>query len=167
MIIYSKKYGYRNVFIDKDDYEKVKNIRWHIDKGRNTFYCKGHLKNKNIKLHKFILDYKGSMFIDHINRNGLDNRKANLRLIDNSINQKNRKSNSKIFPNVTYRIDKNGKARFVVYWKENGNRKSKSYSIEKHGYRKALNKAIIKSIKERKKNGYIVEERIVKVKRIK
>jgi hypothetical protein len=167
--IYSKKYGYLDVFVDLDMYDIIKHIRWCVTKGRNTFYCRGKIKIndkwKNVKLHRIVTDYDD--FVDHINGNGLDNRRVNLRETDNSLNQKNRISKSKIFPNVTLRYDKNGNCRFNVRWKENGKTITESYSVNKYGYHQARLKAIKKSIKERKNNNYIVKEKIVKIIRVK
>lgn len=49
-------------------------------------------------LHRLVLGYSGNMDIDHINGNGLDNRKSNLRIVSHSKNISNqRKPMSGIF----------------------------------------------------------------------
>ena len=48
-----------------------------------------HINGRKIFLHRFILNYCGDKDIDHINRNGLDNRKYNLRIINHSDNIRN------------------------------------------------------------------------------
>lgn len=69
--------------IDLEEIERVKGYKW-------TFA--GHYakcEKKGIYLHNFILDYYGEEEIDHKNRNRLDNRKSNLRIVPHSLNSKN------------------------------------------------------------------------------
>ena len=88
---------------DKDDEEKVKGKSWHIT---SAGYISSYYSNNqtNIKgqllLHRLILDVpyfpgKGAEeTVDHINRNPLDNRKENLRILNQTnqnINQKQKK----------------------------------------------------------------------------
>ena len=72
--------------VDKDDYDKVKNIKWHL---ANGYVESGKPK---VKLHQFISGKKEGFVIDHINHNKLDNRKQNLRHCTKSQNGMNRKS---------------------------------------------------------------------------
>jgi hypothetical protein len=70
-------------FIDSSDYAVVKKHRWYVQKGGLTFYAKARSKNAHgervdLSMHRLIRpDIKG--IIDHWNRNGLDNRRRNLR----------------------------------------------------------------------------------------
>lgn len=76
--------------IDIEDIEKVKNYKWHIKAGRNTQYATAHINEKEkILLHRYILNYSGDLDIDHINHDGLDNRKSNLRIVSHSLNMSN------------------------------------------------------------------------------
>ena len=80
-------------YFDKEDYDKIKNHSWHK---LSTGYIASKIKGKCTRLHRFILnvvDLKNEK-VDHINRNPLDNRKSNLRLVDNSKNNLNRKTSS-------------------------------------------------------------------------
>lgn len=47
---------------------------------------------QKIFLHRYIIGYAGSLDVDHINRDPLDNRKANLRIIEHYRNNANNAS---------------------------------------------------------------------------
>ena len=74
--------------IDIEDIDKVKDIKWRL---HNNGYIQGTTNGKRIGyIHRYILEYKGEKEIDHINRNKLDNRKINLRIVNHSINASNK-----------------------------------------------------------------------------
>ena len=89
--------------IDKEDYDKVSKYSWHITSNNYISTSLTHDdKRKCLYLHNLIMNrdaFRGkgqTESIDHINRNGLDNRKENLRLITQSeqnINQLKKKRN--------------------------------------------------------------------------
>ena len=81
--------------IDLDDIDKCKQYKWHIRKSRNTQYVIASVRgqeNKKIHLHRLIMNYNGDLDINHINMNGLDNRKLNLRIVTHSENKANNNS---------------------------------------------------------------------------
>lgn len=88
--------------IDLDDVDKVKNIKWHrSDLQRSTYYC---LSNDSEwkRIHRLIMGVTDkNIVVDHINHNGLDNRKSNLRICTsgqntcNCLTSKNNKSGHK------------------------------------------------------------------------
>ena len=88
--------------IDLDDVDKVKNIKWHRSElQRSTYYC---LSNDSEwkRIHRLIMGVTDkNTIVDHINHNGLDNRKSNLRVctsgknICNCLTPKNNKSGHK------------------------------------------------------------------------
>jgi len=65
----------------------------------------GKPKYKTYLLHKVLIDNKNSM-VDHIDHDGLNNRMNNLKIVNNSINLKNRKginkNNTSGYRNVTW-----------------------------------------------------------------
>lgn len=73
--------------IDLEDIELIKNIKWHKSElQKSTHYCISNNKQWK-RIHRLILGISDpNIFIDHINHNGLDNRKSNLRICNNSQN---------------------------------------------------------------------------------
>lgn len=75
--------------VDLADRHLVEGFNWHAYKDLNTFYAvrmKGpRVGQQAIKIHNVILPPPEGKFVDHRNRNGLDNRRKNLRFA--TINQ--------------------------------------------------------------------------------
>jgi hypothetical protein len=82
--------------IDDEDYELVSKYKWCAIKDRNTYYAQTHIykngKRTTRQMHQVILSSKKGQQVDHINGNGVDNRKENLRFADYSQNQQNKKA---------------------------------------------------------------------------
>lgn len=100
------------IIVDDDDYEKVVKYKWHLDihVKESILYARTTIKYHKIRLHRFLLNPPSGTFIDHINRNGLDNRKCNLRLATQTQNNANTK----------LRID-NSSGTKGVYWDKSRN----------------------------------------------
>lgn len=87
--------------VDPDDYERLSRDKWYAAKGHNTFYAirgkwsKRERKRVEIRMHRVIMRPPADLCVDHINHNGLDNRKANLRLATYAQNVHNRKKFAK------------------------------------------------------------------------
>lgn len=83
--------------VDEEDYEAVNQYNWYTQftKVKDIFYAhKRHRESKTgfIPMHRFLLGISDSeIFVDHINHNGLDNRRANLRACSNQQNCQNRR----------------------------------------------------------------------------
>jgi len=79
--------------IDDEDFERVSQYKWHASKSRYCWYArKGRtivIKTKSKLMHNLIITTPKGMQIDHINRNGLDNRRKNLRIVTPSENRMN------------------------------------------------------------------------------
>ena len=87
--------------VDKEDYEKIKNTKWHLYSWNlNNGYAQGHMNNKLILMHKYLMNDNEDL-IDHINNNRLDNRLSNLRkscdFLNNYNRTKTKNSSSKYF----------------------------------------------------------------------
>jgi len=85
--------------IDNEDYDNISRFSWHVSLRVGVSYaCTTTKENKKVStifMHRLILGVMYSeIYVDHINRNGLDNRRANLRSGTSSQNQANTKINS-------------------------------------------------------------------------
>jgi len=82
--------------LDPEDFERLNKHKWHINSGRNTCYAVRTAfkdgKRIHTKMHRVIINPPGHLVVDHINRNGLDNRKANLRAVTCAQNNINKRS---------------------------------------------------------------------------
>lgn len=107
--------GY-SAIVDDEDYDRIVQHNWQIATGKTIggVYAKrtvGRKGNrKTVLMHREVLQLQSPPpFVDHINYDGLDNRKSNLRLCTLSENSVHRrlKSNPSGFRGVTfYKRDK-------------------------------------------------------------
>ncbi|MDH4206160.1 MAG: HNH endonuclease, partial [Desulfobacteraceae bacterium] len=65
--------------MDPEDYVELAKHKWFAKRCDRRFYAVRSGKNKNVKMHHVIMGTEEGKVIDHINGNGLDNRKANVR----------------------------------------------------------------------------------------
>jgi len=75
--------------VDLEDIERLKPYKWFLHKGYKTNYAyskTGQEIGHNLIMHRLVLDYTGDLVVDHINWNGLDNRKVNLRVVSHREN---------------------------------------------------------------------------------
>ena len=72
--------------IDYEDYERIKDYRWFMDKNG---YAIATIGGRKEQLHRIIMNCPKDMIIDHINRDPSDNRKQNLRICTQSENLRN------------------------------------------------------------------------------
>jgi len=83
--------------VDPEDYERLRRYKWYAVQGPRTFYAVHSLTNgkkakrKNAYMHHMVIRIPPGMFCDHINGNGLDNRRANLRPATHTQNVWNRR----------------------------------------------------------------------------
>ena len=84
--------------VSDENFEWLNRWKWTADKGYSTFYAhrRDYKTREKIYMHRLILNAKSGEVVDHINRNGLDNRRENLRIVtptQNNYNQKIRSDN--------------------------------------------------------------------------
>ena len=80
------------IFVDDDLFEAVNAMSWHVHS--NGYAVNRNVRDgvkKTIRMHRYVLQLKGieipdGFDVDHINRNRLDNRIENLRVVSRSQN---------------------------------------------------------------------------------
>lgn len=83
--------------VDDSDFDDLSQFNWQIagNLDARTFYAQRNVfkdgKWKKEKLHRRIMNCPQGLTVDHINGDGLDNRRINLRICTESENLKNRK----------------------------------------------------------------------------
>ena len=82
--------------VDPEDYDGLIGHKWFAMRSRRGFYAirmvtKKNGRRKKIRMHRQILNAPADKLVDHINHNGLDNRKANLRIVTNMQNSWNKR----------------------------------------------------------------------------
>jgi hypothetical protein len=115
----------KSAIVDPEDYERIKDVTWSVSTIGNTQYLMSRkMVGRKIAytlLHRLIMGASPDQLVDHINGDGLDNRKGNLRIAtksQNAMNAKLRSDNTTGFKGVCYipkrnrysaRIHANGK----------------------------------------------------------
>lgn len=154
-ILIRYKNNWKTVYIDKDDYERVSQHRWRIHLSKNTMYAISHTAPK---LHRFVLNaIDENKVVDHINRNGLDNRKSNLREVDISINNRNT-SRRKDNKSGIIGVFESGNQWRAKWYDENGKQHSKAFSKDKYGYEEAKQMAINFRVSMMKQYNYVYDK---------
>jgi len=97
-----KKEKVGETIVDEEIYYDLIKFSWNMN---NNNYVIGYINKKNTRLHRYIMNYTGEHYIDHINGNRLDNRKCNLRIAtsaQNSMNKSSGKNTSSKYIGVSF-----------------------------------------------------------------
>lgn len=82
--------GY-DAIVDDDEYDRLNKLKWYAHKTGNKVYAKRGGGKSVISMHRLVINLTDpSLFVDHIDGNGLNNQKSNLRPATQSQNQANR-----------------------------------------------------------------------------
>jgi hypothetical protein len=107
VIVYRKRrygYSFRRIdlgegewtILDAIDYYRFGNFKWYLSGNKTNLYAlrsvkTGQMQTKIVSLHREIMNPPDGLIVDHRNNNGLDNRRANLKIRTQSENMQNRK----------------------------------------------------------------------------
>ena len=82
--------------VDPEDYLWLSQFKWYCNNRSHTSYAIRNAgegkERRKVLMHREIMDTPGHLVCDHINRNGLDNRKQNLRNCTKGENNLNKRS---------------------------------------------------------------------------
>ena len=103
--------------VDNKLYDWLNQWKWHAYARGHTYYvARNQYNNKtrtHVSMHRLIsgLSRNDGKEVDHVNRNGLDNRKSNLRVVSHLINMRNHGTHivNKSGHNGVYKNPKSGK----------------------------------------------------------
>lgn len=109
--------------INAEDAPLVASYTWYVAPRRIRIYARGRLKPRvagrgrlpiTVYMHRLITSAPQGAEVDHINGDGLDNRRCNLRICDGSVNRMNygkpyrhAKKVTSQYRGVSYRSDRN------------------------------------------------------------
>lgn len=85
LIVYNRKDN-KEILFDVEDFDLVSKSTLSVN---GQGYANGHLDGKMKNIHRLIMNAPKGLQIDHKNGNRLDNRKSNLRLATDEVNQHN------------------------------------------------------------------------------
>jgi hypothetical protein len=88
--------------VDDDDFKNLMRFKWYAQKGKGyTFYAQRNGRKQDgkrftILMHREILEPPKEKEIDHIDGDGLNNARANLRIVTHAENMKNYRMKSRL-----------------------------------------------------------------------
>lgn len=98
--------------VDDEDFDDLSKHKWYSRKHGKTYYatriitvCRSPRIRINIHMHREIMHAPTKLCVDHIDRNGLNNKRNNLRICTTKENQKNKgiqKNNTSGFKGVMW-----------------------------------------------------------------
>lgn len=96
--------------IDEEDWPLVAGYKWHAIRVRRVVYAQASAEGGAVYMHRVITGAAKGQEVDHINDDGIDNRRANLRICStrqNQYNSRSRRGSSSRFKGVGFNISKN------------------------------------------------------------
>jgi hypothetical protein len=81
--------------VDAADYDWLSQYRWHATCSRGRYYAATVINGRSITMHRMILNPPPGMVADHIDGNGLNNARANLRICTPQQNRHNTRPTGK------------------------------------------------------------------------
>lgn len=138
--------------IDKTDLALFAKYNWYPVKKHKVWYLYRNGEGRTICFHTEIMKTPKGLEVDHINGDGLDNRKSNLRVVSHLINQNN----------FVKRPERNGKSKYrYVNWCKT--RKIWRVQVRYNGKAKTLGSFKCQIEAAHAANNYIILNKLPKV----
>ncbi len=107
--------------VDTVDLHLVSGFKWYsVEKEEGTIYAQTNIGKSTVQMQRLILGRPKGKLVDHRDRDGLNNRRSNLRVCEipnlNNANSKKYKSNTSGFKGVSWHAG-SGKWRAVIGFK--------------------------------------------------
>jgi hypothetical protein len=78
--------------VDDEDWDRLRDLKWFVIRDLATNYAYTRINRKAVKLHRLIMGVTDPKIqVDHLDGDGLNNRKENLRIATGHQNQGNRR----------------------------------------------------------------------------
>ena len=85
-----------STMVDDEDFEYLNKFKWYAQRKSSTYYARRckliDRKECAVLMHRIIMNTPTNEQTDHIDHNGLNNQRKNLRICSHSQNQSNRRS---------------------------------------------------------------------------
>jgi hypothetical protein len=88
-VVFGTDEQFTYAIVDLADHEDVKTFRWRLQNEYASRSVFNGGRTLTIYMHRWLMNTPAGMDTDHINRNKLDNRRVNLRIVDRSTNNFN------------------------------------------------------------------------------
>jgi hypothetical protein len=101
----------RFTIVDDEDYPKLSEHIWNAVETTNTYYAEASFRSANGEritktMHCIIMGSPTGLEVDHINGNGLDNRRENLRVVTRRENAQNKHRGKDVIGDPYYKRPK-------------------------------------------------------------
>ena len=148
--------------VDDEDFDWLNKYKWAADvrSDKQKYALRRDKQGKTIRMHRDIMSVADGLVVDHINYNGLDNQRHNLRVCtvqQNSANSRPRSRNTTGYKGLTF-VDKNKK--WYVRMTVKGETKCLGYYKWKHKAAEVFNENALKFNGEFAHLNKIIEEEI-------
>jgi hypothetical protein len=82
-----------SAFVDVADYDRVRLLKWRVKRNGRTNYAVSDTGGKRAYMHRVVLGV--DTLVDHIDSDGLNNRRSNLRVLDSKSNIRRKRPNAR------------------------------------------------------------------------
>ena len=134
--------------VDDEDAEWLSNWRWYSRPSSHATYAARTVKrndgtSQSIYMHRLILDCPSGLYVDHINRDCLDNRRSNLRICTASQNGMNKRGKEGSVTGVKGVFFDKGRGKYFAAIRMNGRTRRLGTFVDMEEAAKAYQRAAI------------------------